>query len=105
MNFINQIKNNAIPIIKSNYQAILIMIALIISIFNITRSYFVSKYEKTCQKQLNKFGRLINQVNFGNIIIFILLSIFVFDFIYNKKYILEIPVKPEFKISYSILGL
>ena len=23
----------------------------------------------------------------------------------NKKYILEIPVKPEFKISYSILGL
>ena len=106
MNFINQINNNAVPFVKNNYQAILIIIALIITLINMSKSYFVSKYEKNCQKQLSKYSNLLNNLNFGNIIIFILLSIFVFDFIYNKKYIIELPpVKPNFNITASILGL
>ena len=106
MNFINQINNNVVPIIKSNYQAILILIALIITLINMSNTYFVSKYEKTCQKQLNKYSKLLNNINFKNIIIFILLSIFIFDFIYNKRYILEVPPpKPEFIITSTILGL
>jgi hypothetical protein len=71
-----------------------------------SKSYFVSKYEKNCQKQLNKFSNLLNNLNYGNIIIFILLSVFIFDFIYNKRYILELPpAKPEFNVTASILGL
>jgi len=104
MNFINDVKTNALPFIMKNYAAILVIISLLLALINIIITYTKSNYEKNCQKQLNVDGNTIKAVNVVNIIIVILLSIFVFDFIFNKKYILEVVAKPEFNIPGSILG-
>jgi len=86
MDFIHQLQAKPLDFIFKNYEIVIITIALIISLINIYISSTTNKYENNTQKQLNTFNSSLNQVSYGNILIFILLCIFFFDFIYNKRY-------------------
>ena len=86
MDFIRQLQAKPLDFMSKNYEMVIIMVALIISLINIYISSTTNKYENNTQKQLNTFNSSLNQVSYGNILVFILLCIFFFDFVYNKRY-------------------
>lgn len=96
--------SSALTFFGNNYTSIAVIIALLFTFINIANIYFTNKYETNTQKQLNTFSKTIDNLQYGNIIVFVLLFIFVFDFIYNKRYKVDIPVvTPKLDILKNIM--
>jgi hypothetical protein len=96
--------SSALTFFGNNYTSIVVIIALLFTFINIANIYFTNKYETNTQKQLNTFNRTIDNLQYGNMIVFVLLFIFVFDFIYNKRYKVDVAtVTPKLDILKNIL--
>ena len=88
----------------NNYTSIAVIVALLVTFLNIANVHFTNKYETNTQKQLNTFNKTIDNLQYGNIIVFVLLFIFVFDFIYNKRYKVDISiVQPKLDILKNMI--
>jgi hypothetical protein len=78
--------------VLNNFVGIIIIITLIITLRNIIVSVMTPKNKKKCKNQLKR-------IFFWSRIIFFLLSIFIFDFIYHERYILETVKPPTLKVT------
>ena len=80
MNFFNQVKINVI----NNYQGVLVILSLLIILFNIIQLYFINIFNKV--EKNSQLDKSLSSIFYKDVIVFILLSIFIGDFIYNKRY-------------------